>query len=104
MANQRSTFGKRNREMKLKDRQREKADRLAARRAENKDAKGPQIAWDEAGGVGSIPHSTETTAPTPPPSDSDNAPTTPSTKPSTPSTTKPSTSSTTPAAIQKPNR
>jgi hypothetical protein len=54
MANQRGTFSKRNREMKLKDRQRDKAERLAARRSENSGTKGPQIAWDEAGGVGSL--------------------------------------------------
>ena len=61
MANQRGTFSKRNREMKLKDRQRDKAERLAARRSENSGTKGPQIAWDEAGGVGSL----ESEAPAP---------------------------------------
>jgi len=55
MANQRGTFAKRNREMKLKDRQREKAERLAARRGgQSSETKGPQIAWDEQGGVGSL--------------------------------------------------
>lgn len=53
MANQRGTFAKRNREMKLKDRAKEKAERRAARKAESPGGtKGPQIAWDEAGGVG----------------------------------------------------
>jgi hypothetical protein len=70
MENQRGTFSKRNREMKLKDRQRDKAERLAARRSENNGTKGPQIAWDEAGGVGSL--------------DSDTAPTTKNTGTPTP--------------------
>lgn len=54
MANQRGTFAKRNREMKLKDRAKEKAERRAARKAETSGTKGPQIAWDQAGGVGSL--------------------------------------------------
>jgi hypothetical protein len=63
MANQRGTFSKRNREMKLKDRQRDKAERLAARRAGNRDNKGPEIAWDQAGGVGSLASEAEAPAP-----------------------------------------
>lgn len=51
MANQRGTFSKRNREMKLKDRAKDKADRLAQRRSGTGDTKGPQIAWDQPGGV-----------------------------------------------------
>ena len=51
MANQRGTFAKRNREMKLKDRAREKAERRGARVGQTGDTKGPQIAWDEAGGT-----------------------------------------------------
>lgn len=51
MANQRGTFAKRNREMKLKDRAKEKAERRAARNAETRDTKGPEIAWDQPGGV-----------------------------------------------------
>ena len=73
MANQRGTFAKRNREMKLKDKARDKAERLAARRAENREAKGPQIAWDEAGGVGSVARAEEQqaqNADVAPPSDS----------------------------------
>ncbi len=54
MANQRGTFAKRNREMKLKDRAKEKAERRAARKADTSATKGPQIAWDQAGGVGSL--------------------------------------------------
>ncbi|HLL24615.1 MAG TPA: hypothetical protein VK427_20930 [Kofleriaceae bacterium] len=49
MANQRGTFAKRNREMKLKDRAREKAERREARSNQPSDGqKGPPIAWDEA--------------------------------------------------------
>ena len=67
MANQRGTFAKRNREMKLKDRAREKAERRAARKAESPtENKGPQIAWDEAGGVGSVTD-VPSPAPTTPP-------------------------------------
>jgi hypothetical protein len=51
MANQRGTFAKRNREMKLKDRAREKAERRTARNAENRETKGPEIAWDQPGGT-----------------------------------------------------
>ena len=51
MANQRGTFAKRNREMKLKDRAREKAERRAARKSDSSDTKGPQIAWDQPGGT-----------------------------------------------------
>jgi len=54
MANQRGTFAKRNREMKLKDRAREKAERRNERRADPREQKGPEIAWDQAGGVGSV--------------------------------------------------
>ncbi len=51
MANQRGTFAKRNREMKLKDRAREKAERRNNRVDASPETKGPQIAWDEAGGT-----------------------------------------------------
>jgi hypothetical protein len=51
MANQRGTFAKRNREMKLKDRAREKAERRATRSGEKRDSKGPEIAWDQPGGT-----------------------------------------------------
>jgi hypothetical protein len=51
MANQRGTFAKRNREMKLKDRARDKAERRAARDASKPETKGPQIAWDQPGGI-----------------------------------------------------
>ena len=60
MANQRGTFAKRNREMKLKDRARDKAERLAARRSEGRETKGPEIAWNEAGGVGSTERDSDT--------------------------------------------
>jgi hypothetical protein len=50
MSNQRATFAKRKREMDLKDKQKAKEERLAARRAEAaaRGTKGPEIAWDEA--------------------------------------------------------
>ena len=48
MANQRGTFAKRQREQDRKDKARAKQERLAARRAQPTDTKGPQIAWDEA--------------------------------------------------------
>jgi hypothetical protein len=51
MANPRGTFAKRNREMKLKDRAKEKAERKAARKVDTGETKGPQIAWDQPGGV-----------------------------------------------------
>ena len=51
MANQRSTFAKRSREMKLKDSAKAKADRREARKSEKRDTKGPAIAWDEPGGI-----------------------------------------------------
>lgn len=51
MANQRGTFAKRNREMKLKDRAKEKAERRARKADQPAGTKGPQIAWDQAGGT-----------------------------------------------------
>ena len=48
MANQRTTFGKRQREQNRKDKLRAKQERLAARRASPNQEKGPPIAWDEA--------------------------------------------------------
>jgi hypothetical protein len=48
MSNQRGTFAKRQREGELKDRARAKQARRAAKRAEVRTTKGPQIAWDEA--------------------------------------------------------
>lgn len=69
MANQRGTFAKRNREMKLKDRAREKAERRAQRKSDTGGTKGPQIAWDEAGGVGSL--ESVDPAPAPPTDDAD---------------------------------
>ena len=47
MANQRATFAKRQREMELKDRAKQKKERRDSRRSEPKIG-GPQIAWDEA--------------------------------------------------------
>ena len=58
MANQRGTFSKRNREMKLKDRAKEKAEKRAVRGNQSSDTKGPQIAWDQPGGVESVPDET----------------------------------------------
>ena len=48
MANQRGTFSKRQREMDLKDKARQKEARRAARRSDPAAGQGPQIAWDEA--------------------------------------------------------
>ena len=48
MSNQRGTFAKRQREGELKDRARAKQARRAAKRAEVRTTKGPEIAWDEA--------------------------------------------------------
>jgi hypothetical protein len=48
MANQRTTFGKRQREQNRNDKARAKQERLAARRASPAGQKGPPIAWDEA--------------------------------------------------------
>ena len=48
MANQRTTFLKRQREADRNDKAKAKEARLAAARAEAKTTKGPQIAWDEA--------------------------------------------------------
>ncbi len=51
MANQRGTFAKRQRETDLKDKARAKEARRAAKKDENRSTKGPQIAWDQPGGV-----------------------------------------------------
>jgi hypothetical protein len=51
MANQRGTFAKRQREMDLKDKARQKNERRAAKKNENPTNKGPQIAWDQPGGM-----------------------------------------------------
>jgi hypothetical protein len=48
MADRKATFAKRQRETELKDRAREKEARRVARRANPKEGKGPEIAWDEA--------------------------------------------------------
>ena len=49
MANQRGTFAKRQREMELKDRAKQKeARRIARGNDAPRDTKGPAIAWDEA--------------------------------------------------------
>ena len=55
MANQRGTFSKRNREMKLKDRAKEKLERRGVRNsAPDSTTKGPAIAWDQPGGLNSL--------------------------------------------------
>jgi hypothetical protein len=51
MANQRGTFAKRQREMDLKDKARAKDARRAAKKDEQRATKGPQIAWDQPGGL-----------------------------------------------------
>jgi hypothetical protein len=48
MSNQRPSFAKRDREMKLKDKARQKAERRAARRSEVRTGHGPPIAADES--------------------------------------------------------
>jgi len=48
MANRKATFAKRQRETDLKDRAKQKEDRRTQKRGEVREAKGPQIAWDEA--------------------------------------------------------
>jgi len=66
MANQRGTFAKRNREMKLKDRAKEKAERRAARNAGTRETKGPEIAWDQPGGTENAAITDPGPVPTPP--------------------------------------
>ena len=51
MATQRPAFAKRDREMKLKDKARAKAERRAARKAAPRPGHGPPIEGDEAAGV-----------------------------------------------------
>jgi hypothetical protein len=48
VANQRTTFGKRQREQNRNDKARAKQARLAARRGNSTGEKGPPIAWGEA--------------------------------------------------------
>jgi hypothetical protein len=55
MSNQRPSFAKREREMKLKDKARAKAERRAARRAEPRTGHGPPIAAEEPGMTASSP-------------------------------------------------
>lgn len=66
MANQRGTFAKRQRETELKDKARAKEERRAAKRAEVRPSKGPEIAWDQPGGEGSIDSPPTPAAPTTP--------------------------------------
>lgn len=67
MSNQRPSFAKRNREMKLKDKARAKAERRAARRAGAMEATTVLVATDrEADAVGTIPSPSETEVATPP--------------------------------------
>ena len=68
MANQRTTFGKRQREQNRKDKAKAKQERLEARRASPTGQKGPPIAWDEAVQVEDSGDATND-APPPPPSD-----------------------------------
>ena len=48
MANQRSTFSKRQREADLKDKARAKRERRASKATEVRPTKGPEIDWDHA--------------------------------------------------------
>jgi hypothetical protein len=76
MANQRGTFAKRQREMDLKDKARQKNERRAQKKDENRPNKGPQIDWAQPRGV--LPDA-PAPATTPPSTDSlvpkDDAPT-----------------------------
>jgi hypothetical protein len=65
MANQRTTFAKRQREQNRKDKARAKQERLASRRASSTGEKGPPIAWDEAAGVDATTDPTSDPAPAP---------------------------------------
>ena len=67
MSTQRSTFGKRQREQDKKDKAKAKEQRLAARRSENRIAKGPEIAWDEAHQTGTSDDTATTDTPPPAP-------------------------------------
>jgi hypothetical protein len=62
MSNQRPSFAKRDREMKLKDKARAKAERRAARRAEVRVGHGPPIATDEVAGATSASSDTRSDA------------------------------------------
>lgn len=55
MSSQRPSFAKRDREMRLKDKARAKAERRAARKAEPRTGHGPPIATDEPGGAAGVP-------------------------------------------------
>jgi hypothetical protein len=56
MSNQRPSFAKREREMKLKDKARAKAERRAARRAEARTGQGPPIATEEEANLMNAAH------------------------------------------------
>jgi hypothetical protein len=71
MANQRTTFGKRQREQNRKDKAKAKQERLEARRANPNEQKGPPIAWDEAVQV----ETSDDTNDAPPAPPTDDAPT-----------------------------
>jgi hypothetical protein len=62
MSSQRPSFAKRDREMKLKDKARAKAERRAARRAEVRTGHGPPIATDEVAGTTSASSDTHSNA------------------------------------------
>jgi hypothetical protein len=72
MSNQRPSFAKREREMKLKDKARAKAERRAARRA-SRTGGGPPVATDDVAGVAAAantdsgPDASPTPAVAPPP-------------------------------------
>jgi hypothetical protein len=70
MANQRTTFGKRQREQNRQDKAKAKQERLAARRASSTGQKGPPIAWDEAVQVENSADDTNDAAPAPTSDDS----------------------------------
>jgi len=73
MANQRTTFGKRQREQNRKDKAKAKQERLAARRASPSGQKGPPIAWDEQVQVDATDDDVASDTPPPPPPSTDDA-------------------------------
>src|SRR3989442_1314476 len=81
MSSQRPSFAKREREMKLKDKPRAKAERRAARRNEVRNGQGPPIATDDAAGVTS-PTAGTRPAPNSPPARQSPASSAPATPPS----------------------
>lgn len=66
MSSQRPSFAKRDREMKLKDKARQKAERRAARKAEPRTGHGPPIATENPALAPTTPDDAGSPAPTSP--------------------------------------